>query len=134
MPTLTLANLHINPVFEAEFKTVIYLKNIIITTFDWLNNKKNDIIICGDCSGNFFLIKLIENRFEVVKSYFQAHSEEITDLRFFPKNNEENVIFASSSNDGFLKIFDSSNNETPLYDIHISKVLNYINYLNLMVF
>ena len=115
-------NLYKNGVFTTPYKLNIHLPNVTLTSFDWINNKRNDIIVCGDETGNIFLIKLMPNSFEVIKTYFQAHSEEITDLRFFPCNSDENILFASSSNDGFLRIFDDTNSETPLYDLHISQV------------
>lgn len=113
-----------NQVFELQCQVNIFLPEITISAFDWLNNEKNDILACGDQNGNIFLAKIseTESKFEIIKTYYQAHSEEITDLRFFPCNSEENPLFSSSSNDGFLKIFDTHNYEIPLFEIHISKV------------
>ena len=108
-------------VYETPYKLAIYLPSITFTAFDWLDSKSNDILLCGDHKGNIFLIKLFTNKFEIIKTYFQAHCEEITELRFFPCNTEEKLLFASGSNDGFLKIFDNFHNEIPLYDMQISK-------------
>ena len=113
----------VNQVYEIQPQIQIFLSGKTISAFDWLNNSHNDVIACGDLTGNIFLVKLFpQSKFEVIKIYYQAHSEEITDLRFFPCNSEDNPLFASSSNDGFLKIFDTHNHETPLFEMHVSKV------------
>lgn len=109
-------------VFRLKEMILIHFPTTTLTVFDWLNNRQNDLLLCGDFLGNIYLLKIYENKYEIIKTYFHAHSEDITDLRFFPNNHEEDVIFASCSNDGYLKIFDSNDNETPLYDIQISKV------------
>lgn len=112
-----------NHVYEIQPQIEVFLSGKSISAFDWLNNSHNDVIACGDLTGNIFLVKLFpQAKFEVIKIYYQAHSEEITDLRFFPCNSEDNPLFASSSNDGFLKIFDTHNHETPLFEMHVSKV------------
>lgn len=57
-------------------------EEIILNTFDWLNNNKCDQIIAGDQLGNIYLIDIKEhnNSFEVVKYYYQAHHSHITDI------------------------------------------------------
>lgn len=111
-------------VFKVKNKLIIDIGSSALTAFDWIENQKNDLIVCGDYGGNIYLIKVDESKFEIIKVYFQAHSEDITDLRFFPINTNQEILFASCSNDGYLKIFDSNDNQTPLYDIQISKVKN----------
>lgn len=69
------------------------------------------------------MIKILENnKYQIINTYFQAHNSEITDIKFFPLNTDNLIMFGSTSYDGFLKIFDNLNKEIPLYESQLSKV------------
>ncbi len=101
------------------------------TCFDWKNNKKNDEIVAGDILGNIYWIKVhyIPEKniaqYEIMSVLCEAHKNMITEIEFYPNNNDSSALFASTSINGELKIFDFIQGKTPLLELDIFSVLIY---------
>lgn len=77
-----------------------------VTSFD-IN--QNDRVICASTevqkSGDSFLLFYDVRQREFLGSYWECHSEDITNVRFHPKNPD---LLASGSVDGLINVFDIS--------------------------
>lgn len=123
MPLLKNQEIPSSKTIELEPQIIIQIGKTKFTAFDWSDSEKNDLMLVGDREGNVLLIRLIEtNNFEILNSYIFAHNSEITDLKFFPLNDEKTIIFATAGFDGYLKIFENMNQEIPLFESQLSKV------------
>ena len=98
------------------------------TCFDWKNNEKKDELIAGDIIGSLYWIKIHYDaesniaQYEVLSIIYEAHKSMITDIAFYPNNEETSVLFGSTSINGELKIFDFIQGKTPILELEIFSV------------
>ena len=68
--------------------------------FDWKNNEKKDEIVAGDIMGTVYWIKIhfIPEKdfaqYEVLSIIYEANKNMITEIEFYPNNEELSTILA----------------------------------------
>lgn len=115
----------------------IELENGFITSFAVLQKKPWNRLLIGDVLGNIFLIEVQQSKeektssnFTIIRSYPFAHTKAVKELRWCPKldDDEDELIFSSSSDDGTLKIWNYNQCFSPIYNFSSLKVHSAYNY------
>ena len=93
----------------------------------------------GDLLGNVLFVELEEEEgkkvtsFKTLNCFSFAHSKNITDIKWLPGySKEEDDIFATSSSDGYLKIWNLNNPFTPIYNFASYRVSSLL-FLSLLI-
>lgn len=79
-------------------------------------------LACGDWKGNIYLYELTfgaECRYQLKRTILNAHNGYITALKNCPINKNGEVLFASGSYDGYIKIW-STKDLNPIYEEEVS--------------
>ncbi|TNV74989.1 hypothetical protein FGO68_gene12248 [Halteria grandinella] len=98
-----------------QVKCKIQIKKQQLNCFDWIQQ----ITALGDQDGNVYIVKLLDNSYEIMNFLEQYHNGIVKDLQFYFHNDNDNPLLLSGGYDGNIKIINPMN-ESLIFDKHIS--------------